>query len=112
MTLKIILISLIVLTTLNLLNAQWQVLNSPTQNRLWSVCFADTSNGWAVGNNGTIIHTTDAGTTWQFQSGGANNILYSVFFIDSNNGWIVGENGIILHTSNAGVNWNNQSGIG
>lgn len=33
-------------------------------NSLNMVKFADTDNGWAVGDNDTLIHTTDGGTTW------------------------------------------------
>jgi photosystem II stability/assembly factor-like uncharacterized protein len=93
------------------LTAQWQELNSPTNNRLWSVCYTDTSTGWIVGVNGIIIHTTDAGMNWEFQSSGTNDVLYSAFFVDGLNGWIVGANGVILHTTNAGISWNNQSAM-
>ncbi len=31
---------------------------------LMSVYFTDNSNGWAVGDNGTILHTTNGGEDW------------------------------------------------
>ncbi len=31
---------------------------------LWDVCFVDEHHGWAVGENSTIIATTDGGKTW------------------------------------------------
>ncbi|MBE0572719.1 MAG: hypothetical protein IH618_14345 [Ignavibacteriaceae bacterium] len=108
---KIISALIILLSFTGLVNAQWQALSSPTQNDLWSVCFSDTNNGWVVGENGTIIHTTDGGLTWQFQTSGISSPLYSVFFIDNNTGWVVGDFGVILHTSNGGMNWNSQSGV-
>ena len=32
---------------------------------LESVHFTDAANGWAVGRDGTLMHTTDAGETWK-----------------------------------------------
>jgi hypothetical protein len=40
----------------------WIPQNSNTSNPLTSVCFVDANNGWAVGFDGTIIHTTTGGT--------------------------------------------------
>jgi len=73
--------------------------------------FSDLNNGWAVGYNGTIIHTSD-GTNWSAQTSGTTAALYSVHFADASNGWAVGDSGKILNTNNGGVNWNPQnSGI-
>lgn len=36
----------------------------PQGNALEGVYFTDASNGWSVGDNGTIMHTTDGGNNW------------------------------------------------
>ena len=54
------------------LNAQtWQQQASGVGNSLISVFFLDEMKGWAVGNYGAIIHTTDGGENWSQQ------LLYS-----------------------------------
>jgi photosystem II stability/assembly factor-like uncharacterized protein len=63
---------------------------------------------WAVGFNGTILHTTNGGTNWMPQSSGTTNRLLVVNFLDLNTGWSVGYSGTIIKTTNSGVNWNLQ----
>jgi hypothetical protein len=41
----------------------WNAQTSRTTNHLWGVSFVDASHGWAVGTSGTIVATTDGGTT-------------------------------------------------
>ena len=42
----------------------WSIQNSGTDSNLNAVDFVDSQRGWAVGGNGTILHTSDAGQTW------------------------------------------------
>ena len=44
----------------------------------------------AVGDLGTILKTTDAGTTWTSLTSGTAQDLKSVFLFDANNGIVVG----------------------
>ncbi len=96
--------------------AQWEMLYpKPTNNDLEDVFFIDDFNAWAVGENGTIIHTNDGGVNWAFQDSGTELRLRSVIFTDLQTGWIVGGEPnpipgefIILHTSDGGSNWNIQ----
>ena len=46
----------------------WFQLPSPTTNILYSVHFEDTLTGWSVGQNGTIIKTTNGGNSWFIHS--------------------------------------------
>ena len=50
----------------------WNTQTNPdTQNRsLYSVFFLDSDNGWAVGNGGIILQTTNGGTTWTIEGAG------------------------------------------
>jgi hypothetical protein len=68
--------------------------------------------GFAVGDSGTIIKTTDGGTTWTAHNVPVSMFLTSVYFIDSDTGYAAGANGAILKTTNGGTNWMVQnSGI-
>ena len=68
------------------------------------------STGWAVGEMGTIVKTTDGGTTWTQQKSGTTSNLSSVVFIDTNTGWVTCP-GIerILKTTDGGATWTAQS---
>ena len=46
--------------------------------------------GWAVGQNGAIVHTTNGGTTWSAQSPEHAVTFDSVAFPDFLHGWTVG----------------------
>jgi photosystem II stability/assembly factor-like uncharacterized protein len=80
-----------------------------TFNDLLSVALAGTDHAWACGQNGIIVHTSDAGASWTFQSSGTLNSLSHVQFIDANRGWIAGDAGTILETSDGGTTWKGQS---
>jgi hypothetical protein len=72
---------------------------------LWSIDFPISSAslvGYAVGSQGTILKTYNAGSDWQQQISGTTLKLNKVHFKDFDFGFIVGENGIILRTSTGG----------
>ena len=75
----------------------WKPQSSGTQNSLFSVAFVSPQVGWAVGDDGTILHTADGGQSWQAQSSGTQNSLLSVAFVSPQVGWAVGNKGTILH---------------
>ena len=86
----------------------------PQGNNMRSVCFADASHGWTVGDGGTIFATSDGGTTWSAQVSSSKADLYSVAFADASHGWAVGASvdpntddvsGVILATSDGGAQW-------
>lgn len=62
------------------------------------------SEGWAVGMNGTIIHTTDSGNTWTFQSSPATITLFDVDFSDNLHGLACGYDQL-MYTTNGGQTW-------
>jgi photosystem II stability/assembly factor-like uncharacterized protein len=85
----------------------WYLQNSGTSEHFSGVRVIDENTATAVGTNGSIFRTTDAGVTWRTQTSGTSSDLIGVFFIDVNNGYVVGANGTILHTTNGGSNWIN-----
>ena len=72
---------------------------------LFSVDFVDQNTGWAVGDGGTILKTTNGGTNWILQTSGTTFNLWSVDFVDQNIGWSVGGDGTILNTTDGGTTW-------
>ena len=78
---------------------------------LFDLYFVDNSNGWAVGDNGLILNTSDGGANWSEQHSGDNpNIvtdvnLSAVHFFDADSGWTVGALGKILFTDDGGASW-------
>lgn len=85
--------------------AQWVPQNSGTTNFLTSVYFIDATKGYAVGDSGIILKTTNGGENWVTQNSGTSHCLSSVFFLDSMTGYSVGNCGTILKTADGGLNW-------
>jgi len=81
---------------------------SPTSNQLVSLDFIDEMTGWAVGEYGTILKTTDAGENWRIVEIPQLNYLLDVYFPTPSTGYIVGKDGIILKSVDAGESWFQQ----
>lgn len=63
-----------------------------TDKNIYALHFPDSSSGWAVGEKGLIMHTSDGGVTWSEQKSGIEKSnLLSVFFLDSKTGWACGD---------------------
>ncbi|UMY67158.1 MULTISPECIES: YCF48-related protein [unclassified Flavobacterium] len=58
-----------------------------------------------VGESGTILKTTNGGTSWSTRASGSASSLYRVQFLDALQGVAVGSGGTILKTSDAGETW-------
>jgi photosystem II stability/assembly factor-like uncharacterized protein len=86
----------------------WNVQLSSTS--FHGLFFDDLSNGWAIGANNALFHTSNGGAAWAFQSTGltATANLEGIFFTSPNIGWLVTAGGQILHTTNGGANWATQ----
>ena len=76
----------------------------PQGNALKSISFVSTLayEGWAAGNLGTVIHTSDAGNTWEIVKLGTIENLNCVYMHDDNQIFIVGDNGLIFYIYNNG----------
>jgi len=90
----------------------WVSQSSGTTNNLRSVSFVDNLNGWAVGDGGVILHTSNGGVNWSTQISSTANNLRSVSFADSLHGWAVGDSGTILVTDDGGATWAYQGNYG
>ncbi|MEN8194177.1 MAG: YCF48-related protein [Bacteroidota bacterium] len=90
---------------------KWHEQESGTDKMLLSVFFIDTKNGWAVGQDETILRTNNGGKDWTNLSGIGSQHYFSVYFLDENNGWLAGaagHNGVIKYTQNGGDTWTNS----
>ena len=88
----------------------WRQANKvPTTLTLTSLHFVSDKEGWAVGHDSIVIHTTDGGENWtkQFGGGKANTdaALLSVFFKDAQNGMAVGAFNYTIETKDGGKTW-------
>lgn len=93
--------------------AGWTAQTSGTTAMLFSVDFVDSQHGWAVGDSGTILSTSNAGATWTVSTwpSPANGLL-GVDFVDAQHGWISGLGGLIAVTADGGLTWKAQySGV-
>jgi len=85
----------------------WEFQNpAPAGDDLYAVSFVDAQNGWAVGDFGNILNTTDGGATWQL--GILDVALFGVKFISTQVGWAVGDGGVIIRTTDGGETWIDQ----
>lgn len=94
----------------------WINMGKVANQNLWKLCFTDTLNGWAVGDSGLIIHTSNGGTNWAVQESHIREFMVSINFLNKNTGWAIGWSmnnnfygTIILKTTNGGINWDTAS---
>ena len=84
----------------------WEWVNpKPQGSNLHSVQFVNQTTGYAVGDFGVILKTTDGGTSWSIQSSGISSNLYGLFFTEENTGTAIGGSGTILRTADGGSTW-------
>lgn len=76
-----------------------------TDSNLSAVDFVNETTGWAVGEGGVILNTTDGGKTWTLQNSGVTEWLHGVDFVSETEGFATGEYGTILHTTDGGKTW-------
>ena len=90
----------------------WERIDVPTKQNLVSVSFVDSLYGWAAGDSGTIIHTTDGGHSWIIQDSRTTREIADVFFLNRKLGWASSYNystspygTVLLKTTDGGASW-------
>ncbi|WP_312768168.1 YCF48-related protein [Epilithonimonas sp.] len=88
-------------------SAQWieQNVGNITASNFIDVYAITPDNVIVVGNNGTILKTTDGGTTWQQKNSGTTQDLGKIQFPTSNIGYIIEASGKLLKTNDGGETW-------
>ena len=67
------------------------------------------TNGWAVGDSGGIVHTTDGGA-WVAETSGTTSNLKAISASNPSLAWAAGENGALLRTTDSGTTWSTIAG--
>lgn len=80
-------------------------------NALNGIDFPTSEVGYAVGFQGIVVKTENAGSSWNTIQSGTAVTLNGVSFAEPDYGFAVGEGGTILRTVNGGANWENQTGV-
>lgn len=86
----------------------WEILFDGSGTIFRDIFFVNEHEGWIVGDNGLIRHSTDGGQSWSDQRSGSE-ILQGVHFVNTQTGWAVGSEGTILHTTDGGLTWVQQA---
>jgi photosystem II stability/assembly factor-like uncharacterized protein len=92
--------------------SQWNEFSLYEDMQFTAVRFVDERNGFAVGEFGMVMATTDGGDTWE-QRPPIPNEFYpmGVDFLDENTGWAGGLDGVIWHTTDGGESWQRQESV-
>ncbi len=89
--------------------AAWQEYTLNEDLQFTAVRFVDELNGFAVGEFGTVMSTSDRGETWLMQEPLPNEFYpMSADFLDVNNGWVGGLDGVIWRTEDGAQTWHRQ----
>lgn len=96
----------------------WRILPRPTSQNLSSLSFVDSLTGWAVGDSGTILKTTNGGEGWIVQNSNVVYPILHVFTVNENYGWALAHNyefdstmtfgTTMLRTVDGGSQWSSQ----
>jgi photosystem II stability/assembly factor-like uncharacterized protein len=98
----------------------WTPQTSGVSSQLGAVSFVNATDGWAVGETGKIVATTNGGTTWATQTlpttfdsvpATFDSVDFTaVSFVNATDGWAVGRTtGLILATTDGGATWTAQT---
>ena len=88
-----------------LTGAQWIQQTSGVGSSLLDIDFVNENIGWACGDNGVIVKTTNGGVNWVQQPSGITNRLEGIDAVDQNLVWCVGWWNTILKSTNGGNDW-------
>lgn len=77
-----------------------------TTNTLKSITFVNQSTGICVGNNSTILHTSNGGVNWSNIDVSSSTVTYNcAAFANSSTAFVVSDEHELLKTTNSGLNW-------
>ncbi len=107
---------LLLLMPFSAISQTWVQQTSGITNNLWAVQFLDANNGYACGDAGKVVKTTNGGTTWTQVNITTTIPVNDIYFATTTEGWAaVGDannassTGQIWHTTNGGTTWTQQT---
>lgn len=88
---------------------QWREFSLYEDLQFTAVRFINAEQGFAVGEFGTVIATTDGGETWEPKASIPNEFYpMAADFVDAQTGWVGGLSGVIWQTEDGGNSWQRQ----
>ena len=100
----------------------WVVLDRPTTRDLNRLSFLDSLRGWAAGDSGTILMTTDGGVSWSAQLSPVEFDIVDLNMINEKFGWALAHEyphdtvmtygTTVLRTTNGGGEWVSEQTFG
>lgn len=91
----------------------WAVQSSNTSANLNGVYFlSDGRKGFAVGDGGAVVFTTNAGVTWATRASSTAFNLNDVWFPTASLGFAVGHSGTIMRSTDGGTTWSRLTNVG
>src|SRR5690606_15016565 len=101
-----IFILIIFLSISGISHSQWVQQYPVTQFvNLEDVNFVNDQTGWACGDGGLILKTTNQGQNWVQQVSGTTKRFERIAIVDENIVYIAGQFRTVLKTTNSGDNW-------
>lgn len=92
--------------------AQWQEFSLYEDLQFTAVRFVDELNGFAVGEFGTVMVSSDGGDNWEAREPIPNEFYpMAADFLDAQHGWVGGLDGVIWHTADGGESWQRQETV-
>lgn len=85
----------------------WAQVQTPVRAALTAISFANENDGWIVGHDAVILHTTNGGKSWELQSfkPELEKPFLDVLALDANTAFAVGAYGLLEKTSDGGKTW-------
>jgi photosystem II stability/assembly factor-like uncharacterized protein len=91
---------------------QWHEFTLSEDLQFTAVRFVDEMNGYAVGEFGTVMTSSDGGDNWVLRNPIPNDFYpMAADFIDVNTGWVGGLDGVIWYTADGGETWQRQGSV-
>ena len=92
--------------------AQWHEFSLYEDLQFTAVRFVDELNGFAVGEFGTVMVSSDGGDNWEAREPIPNEFYpMAADFLDAQHGWVGGLDGVIWHTADGGESWQRQETV-
>lgn len=86
-----------------------EITNVNANVRLTRIVFSDASNGFALGESGTLFRTSDGGATWQRRNASTKQIFIDAAFIAPSHTWLLGIGGYLMRSSDGAETWREQN---
>ncbi len=86
--------------------AEWHFVETGVETPINDICFVDRNTGWAVGDNGVILKSTDGGESWQRQECPAESAaIMRIVFPGAETGYAYCTSGPLMKTVDGGDSW-------